>query len=196
MRMLTTIGLSLAVLIVSANAWAKHAQATDHPMAHGGKVRPTKVAAQDRESQAGRRHLRRLAADKTLARAQHPQRDKCDLPPTDKYIGRVRVIGPREVGTAAWYGGRHIGARTASGERLDDIHLTAAHRTLPLHSMVRVTNLRNGRSAIVTINDRGPVSHSLLIDLSPRVADELEMRRAGLARVSVEPITETATASR
>jgi rare lipoprotein A len=75
------------------------------------------------------------------------------------------------------------------------VHPTAAHRSLPLNSLVRVTNLSNGRSIIATINDRGPVSRSLLIDVSPCVADELEMRGAGIATVAVEPVARAAPAS-
>ena len=71
---------------------------------------------------------------------------------------------PAQVGRAAWYGNQHVGRLTASGERLDTVHATAAHRSLPLHSLVRVTNLQNGRSVVVRINDRGPVSRSLLIE--------------------------------
>jgi rare lipoprotein A len=119
---------------------------------------------------------------------RHSRRQTARLPSPDRYIGPLRAIGPVAVGAAAWYGGRHVGERTASGERLDTIHATAAHRWLPLHSLVRVTNLRNGRSAIATINDRGPVSRSLLIDLSPRVAKELDMMRAGIAHVSIVPV--------
>jgi rare lipoprotein A len=100
----------------------------------------------------------------------------------------VRVVGRREVGSAAWYGGRHVGRRTASGDRLDAVHATAAHRSLPLHSLVRVTNLNNGRSVIAKITDRGPVSRSLVIDLSPRCAEELDMKRSGIAPVAVEPV--------
>ena len=76
----------------------------------------------------------------------------------------------------------------ASGERLDAVHATAAHRSLPLQSLVRVTNLDNGRSVIAKITDRGPVSRKLLIDVSPSVADTLDMRRSGLATVAVEPV--------
>jgi rare lipoprotein A len=74
------------------------------------------------------------------------------------------------------------------------VHPTAAHRTLPLHSLVRVTNLNNGRSAVVRINDRGPASHALLIDLSPAAAAELDMKRDGLVPVAIEPVTTVAEA--
>jgi rare lipoprotein A len=110
--------------------------------------------------------------------------------PPDEYIGPLRVVGAREVGYAAWYGGGHVGRRTASGEPLDRVHPTAAHRWLPLHSLVRVTNLRNGRSVIATINDRGPVSHHLLIDVSPSAAAKLDMVHSGIAKVAIEPVVE------
>jgi len=108
----------------------------------------------------------------------------------------VKTIGPCLVGKAAWYGGRYIGRRTSSGTPLDQVHATAAHRTLPLNSLVRVTNLSNGRSVIVRINDRGPVSDQLLIDMSPKAAEELAMKTAGIVPVSVEQVVEVADASK
>jgi rare lipoprotein A len=108
----------------------------------------------------------------------------------------VRPIGKAETGTAAWYGGRYVGRRTSSGSRLDAVHPTAAHRTLPLNSLARVTNLENGRSVIVRVTDRGPLSSSLLIDMSPRAADDLHMKHAGLVPVRVEQVVEVAAASK
>lgn len=102
----------------------------------------------------------------------------------------VRSVGNAETGTAAWYGAGYVGRRTSSGERLDTIHPTAAHRTLPLNSLARVTNLANGRSVVVRVTDRGPISASLLIDMSPKAADELQMRQAGLVPVRVEQVVE------
>jgi rare lipoprotein A len=102
----------------------------------------------------------------------------------------VQAVGKPETGAAAWYGGRYIGRRTTSGSRLDTIHPTAAHRTLPLNSLARVTNLDNGRSVVVRVTDRGPVSNSLLIDMSPKAADELHMRNAGVVPVKVEQVVE------
>jgi rare lipoprotein A len=112
----------------------------------------------------------------------------------DRYIApaaqraSMQVVGRREIGRASWYGNYHVGRKTATGERLDTVHPTAAHRTLPLQSMVKVTNLNNGRSVVVTINDRGPVSRRLLIDVSPRAADELKMRHDGIVPVAIEQI--------
>jgi rare lipoprotein A len=89
-------------------------------------------------------------------------------------------------GLATWYGGkRWHGRRTASGERFDRQALTAAHKTLPLGSCVRVVNLSNGREVTVRINDRGPFSPQLIIDLSEAAAERLGMRHAGRAQVAL-----------
>lgn len=95
-------------------------------------------------------------------------------------------FGYVETGTASWYGADFHGRPTASGETYDMNALTAAHRTLPLPSIVRVTNLDNGRSVVVRVNDRGPFSHGRIIDLSRRGAEELQFIGAGTARVRVE----------
>ena len=87
---------------------------------------------------------------------------------------------------AAWY--NWVGSRTSTGELLDTVTATAAHRTLALGSFARVTCLETGRSVIVRINDRGPHVRRFIIDLSPRAADELDMRRAGVASVVIEPL--------
>lgn len=86
-----------------------------------------------------------------------------------------------------------MGKRTASGEVLDKVTATAAHRSLPLTSYAMVTNLDNTRSVIVKINDRGPYIRGRMIDLSPRAADVLDMRRARVAPVVVEPLVYSAS---
>lgn len=96
--------------------------------------------------------------------------------------------GKSEVGEASWYGRRHQGKRTASGERYDERALTAAHPSLPLGSRARVTNLENGRSVVVRVNDRGPFVAGRIIDLSRAAARALGITDAGLARVEVEPL--------
>jgi len=90
------------------------------------------------------------------------------------------------VGTASWYGSAFHGRLTANGEVFDMNGITGAHPTLPLPSYVRVTNLQNGRSVVVRLNDRGPYTHNRLIDLSGRAADLLDFRRAGTAQVQVD----------
>lgn len=98
--------------------------------------------------------------------------------------------GYRAEGKASWYGSRHHGRRTASGERFDQHALTAAHRSLPLGSRVKVTNLRNQRSVVVRINDRGPHARSRIIDLSRAAAERLGMLRGGVAPVRVERLAD------
>jgi rare lipoprotein A len=90
------------------------------------------------------------------------------------------------VGTASWYGAAFHGRRTANGEVYDMASLTAAHPTLPLPSYVRVTNLSNSYSIIVRVNDRGPYHGGRVMDVSSRVADILDMKAMGTARVKVE----------
>ena len=94
----------------------------------------------------------------------------------------------RLVGVASWYGGRHLGRHTASGEILTAQARTAAHRSLPLGALVRVTNLKNGKSSLVKINDRGPFVAGRLIDLSEQAARDLGMIEDGLANVRLELI--------
>lgn len=98
------------------------------------------------------------------------------------------VPDPGEIGTASWYGREFQGRRTSSGLRFDSKAMVAAHRTLPLHSRVRVTNLKNGRSVELTVVDRGPSRPSRVIDVSEQAARLLDMKRAGLATVRVEPL--------
>ena len=94
-----------------------------------------------------------------------------------------------ETGIASWYGPNFHGKRTANGERYDQHELTAAHRTLQMPSLVRVTNLENGRSVVVRINDRGPFAHGRIIDVSKRAAELLGFINRGTARVRVEVLT-------
>ena len=96
-----------------------------------------------------------------------------------------------QIGAASVYHPRNHGRRTASGQRYDRGALTAAHRALPLHSKARVTNLANGRSVVVTVNDRGPGDKRRVIDLSREAARTIGMNERGLARVKVEPLGES-----
>lgn len=96
--------------------------------------------------------------------------------------------GGSETGKASYYGDRHHGQRTASGERFDQNALTAAHRTLPFGTRVRVTNLNNERSVVLRINDRGPFVRGRVIDVSRAAAVRLDMLRAGVVPVRVEAL--------
>jgi rare lipoprotein A len=93
-----------------------------------------------------------------------------------------------QLGVASWYGKFFEGRATASGEPFDPHQLTCAHRTLPLGSVLRVTNLSNHKSVIVTVNDRGPVPEDRVIDLSKAAANVLGFTDEGLAPVKVELI--------
>jgi rare lipoprotein A len=100
---------------------------------------------------------------------------------------------PYQVGVASWYGEYFQGKPTASGEPYDMYDLTAAHPTLPLGSMVRVTNLRNGRAVVVRVNDRGPIVPGRIIDLSYNTARVLDFKARGLQRVRLDVVQEPQT---
>ncbi|MBM3236405.1 septal ring lytic transglycosylase RlpA family protein [Candidatus Poribacteria bacterium] len=91
-----------------------------------------------------------------------------------------------EEGIASWYGLRHHGTVTASGEVCDMNELTAAHRDLPFNTLVRVINLSNGKSVVVRINDRGPFVKGRIIDLSKEAAHRLNMVHSGTSEVKLE----------
>ena len=93
-----------------------------------------------------------------------------------------------QTGGASWYGEQFHGRKTASGERFDMHAATCAHRRLPFGSLVRVTNLRNGKSATCRVSDRGPFVAGRIIDVSKGVADKLGMIRSGVARVHITVI--------
>lgn len=99
-----------------------------------------------------------------------------------------RPAAPAQTGVASWYGDQWQGRTTASGKPFDDRKLTAAHRSLPLNSRVRVTNLHTGRSVEVTIIDRGPYVEDRVIDLSKAAAMKLGMVKEGLAPVRIESL--------
>lgn len=108
--------------------------------------------------------------------------------------GGPRMASPEPtkliVGLASWYGQRHQGRPTASGEAYDMNQLTAAHRTIPFGTRLRVTNVENGRSVVVRVNDRGPHVPGRILDLSLRAATELGMLGEGVARVEVVVLTD------
>ena len=91
-------------------------------------------------------------------------------------------------GTAAWYGSRFNGRKTASGQRFNSSALTAAHPSLPFGSRVKVTNTKNNRSVVVVINDRGPTSPGRIIDVSQAAAKRLGFTRSGLTDVKLEVV--------
>lgn len=106
-----------------------------------------------------------------------------------RYFVLATAEGYEETGVASWYGPTFDGLRTADGDRYDMYAMTAAHKTLPLPCYVRVTNLSNGRSIVVKVNDRGPFVANRLIDLSYVAAAKLDMLATGTALVEVRAIT-------
>jgi rare lipoprotein A len=98
------------------------------------------------------------------------------------------TIAPNQTGVASWYGDDWQGRITASGQPFDEKKLTAAHRTLPLNTRVRVTNLKTGQSVEVTITDRGPYTDGRVIDLSKAAAKKIGMVKEGLVPVRIESV--------
>lgn len=105
-----------------------------------------------------------------------------------RYQPKTSVDEFSETGRASWYGPQFHGKLTASGERYDMNLMTAAHRTLPIPSYARVTNLANGKSIVVRINDRGPFHNNRIIDVSHAAARSLGFINHGVANVRVEQI--------
>lgn len=198
-----TIGISLALLMASAGAMAKTVEkSTSHHPASPANLdpeqsenRPGKARAPHRVAHA-RGTMRAAFRHGGRARYQHlASRRVADAEAGlfNPDWGAMHPAGTSEIGQAAWYG--LVGNRTSSGEPLDTVTPTAAHRSLPLGSCAKVVSLDTGRSVIVKINDRGPYNRRFIIDLSPRAADELGMRHAGVAAVAVEPLVAGAPAA-
>jgi rare lipoprotein A (peptidoglycan hydrolase) len=197
MPMRRTLGISLACLVISASAMGKTPERSvcHHPgQPHGAKpqkatIRAGKPLAISSGGTRSRPLTRYATHHSAPARYRHAVSSRLadDIGgSSDPYLAPAREIAGREMGKAAWY--NLVGGYTSTGERLDTVTATAAHRTLPLSSYAKVTSLDTGRSVIVKINDRGPQTRRFIIDLSPRAADALDMKRAGVASVMVEPI--------
>ena len=130
----------------------------------------------------------------SLGAAQGPNNSEATPAPTNSAQIKPEIrkqagkANPYQVGTASWYGEYFVGRPTASGESYDMYAMTAAHPTLPLGSIVRVTNLHNGRVVIVRVNDRGPIVPGRIIDLSYGAAEALDFSEKGLQRVRLDLI--------
>jgi rare lipoprotein A len=136
-----------------------------------------------------------VAGDDTMPDAVPRVEPKAKYGNMDSYVVYGRTYhtmdtsrGHVERGVASWYGQKFHGRKTSSGERYDMYQMTAAHKTLPLPTYARVTNLENGRSAVVKINDRGPFVDDRIIDLSFAAAKKLGVVQKGTARVEVASI--------
>ena len=125
------------------------------------------------------------ATDSTIVANDVPSSEIVTTVPAPKTTVLTRI----KSGMASWYGSVLQGHRTASGRRFDENELTAAHRTLPFGSLVKVTDLRNKRSVVVTITDRGVLFPERVIDLSFAAAKELQMVKMGVDPVRLELVT-------
>lgn len=130
-----------------------------------------------------------LIALSPKSEAWSPARPPAYLGPLPMVHQTVHQTPRGEVGLASWYGMDHQGNLTASGEQFDKNRLTAAHRSLPLGTTVRVTNLENLESTLLKINDRGPGITGRVIDLSWAAANELGFVETGLARVEIDVVS-------
>ncbi len=133
------------------------------------------------------------AAPSTIAKAPAPMAvpeapRQAARPPAIANPAPRTLTGYQSVGVASWYGGKFHGRKTANGEIYDQNALTAAHRELPFGTRLEVTNLANGLSVVVTVNDRGPFVDGRIIDLSRRAAADLDFVEAGLANVRIQAI--------
>lgn len=111
----------------------------------------------------------------------------------ESYNVMPESTGYEEVGKVSWYGKKFHGYKTSNGETYDMYKMSAAHRTLPIPSYVRVTNLANGRTGIVRVNDRGPFHSERIMDLSYAAAVKLDIVRTGTAKVKLEAIEPSST---
>ena len=190
MPMRRAIGIAFACLVTSACAIAETSEENitqSTGVTPGNSETPTDgprsfacAAAQERWPTD---HGSKWVAQRSMS--FEPATNACSSAP-GPCRGPVQVAGTSQFGKASWYD--QVGSPTASGESLDTFTATAAHRWLPLASYAKVTNLDNRHSVIVKINDRGPYIRGRIIDLSPRAADRLEMKQAGVVTVVVEPL--------
>ena len=195
MSMRRTIGISLACFVTSACAIDKtpeeksvsHYPGETAALPQGNGETPTgesPASAEGPITMVGSPTISSERADQLFVGSQ-PAADGRDGIPEPCCRG-WRTTGNSLFGKAAWY--NFVGRQTASGEILDTVTVTAAHRSLPLASYAKVTNLGNGHSVVVKINDRGPYTRGRILDLSPRAADALDMKRVGVAAVVIEPV--------
>lgn len=106
------------------------------------------------------------------------------------------TVGQKMSGLSAWYGQRAHGNRTASGKTFDSTQLTAAHRTLPFGTMVKVTNKKNNKSVVVKVTDRGPADKKFIIDISKKAAIDIGMLKQGVAPVTLQIVSLPSSSSK
>lgn len=109
-----------------------------------------------------------------------------------KYYPIPSSVGFSEKGISSWYGKKFHGRLTSNGERYNMHAMTAAHKTLPMHTKLLVTNLDNGKRTVVRVNDRGPFISGRIIDLSYKAGSQIGINRTGIAKVHIQAISDTA----
>lgn len=163
------MGALAAVLIVSSFPMASCSSAPRE-----GRQKPATQAAQPRKA-TFQNALRKTKPYTVKGVTYYPLEDSA---------------GFSQTGVASWYGRKFHGRKTANGETYDMYKMTAAHKTLPMGTMVEVRSLDSGMVAVVRINDRGPFARSRIIDLSMAAADSIGMKEQGTARVTVTALAE------
>lgn len=154
---------------------------------HGARTEPLHDPEHDAHvDPKGRANLANRSANRSADRGPNRAAHAAHLVHAASVKGHTSRF--TQLGLASWYGRGFHGRRTANGEHYDMYAMTAAHRTLPLGSYVRVTSLASSKSVVVRINDRGPYARGRVIDLSYLAASALGMHRAGVAKVSIERV--------
>ena len=181
---MTHRSLSLCVVVLMLVACGSH------PKRHT-PVRPSPVPAPAPSSQVPPPPANLAAIPDAVPRAE--RRTRAGNPVNYEVLGKrytvmTSDVGYKERGVASWYGPNFHAKATSNGDAYDMYAMTAAHKTLPIPAYVRVTNLGNGRSVVVRVNDRGPFVDNRIIDLSYTAAWKLDMLRTGTAFVEVEAL--------
>jgi peptidoglycan lytic transglycosylase len=182
--------LALLAAACSSTPPVTHKQAPGEPQARGGGY-----YKDDGPGSAPPPNLAQIPDAEPKAEPPHRYANRPYKVFGTEYVPLADARGFKQRGVASWYGRRFHGQKTASGELYDMYAMTAAHPTLPIPSYARVTNLANGRSVVVRVNDRGPFHSSRVIDLSYAAAYKLGYIQAGSAQVeleSVQPVVEQA----
>lgn len=155
------------------------------PIASTPKIKQQLITLKEPESRfrsilALKDRLWPKAKDNKYSNNNPPEKKKSSLPRFAQYVKR---------GIASWYGPGFHGKKTASGEKFNMYEMTAAHKTLPIHSYAQVTNLKNNKSVVVRINDRGPYSHNRVLDLSYAAAKKIGIHSQGTGKVEIKAIS-------
>jgi rare lipoprotein A len=121
--------------------------------------------------------------------ARHEAQRLAGLPPVSPVVGRIDPSGRKQQGRASYYSRQFVHRKMADGRQMNPQSNVAASKSLPLGTTAKVTNLQNGRSATVNVQDRGPYARGRVMDVSSSVADQLDLKKQGTALVEVKPIT-------